>query len=114
MSLAIDNKRALIADRASLYIPAIRSHKMVCLTFAYSLPSHTSGVIQIFRTGTTTGNATLMKQLSGYHGLRWRSTFVQFLPSFEPIKVLKTQGYINIWIIRMIIMFVLHFFQYFH
>ncbi|VDI38495.1 Hypothetical predicted protein [Mytilus galloprovincialis] len=92
LSLAIDNNRALIADRASLYIPAIRSQKMVCLTFAYSLPSHTSGVIQIFQTGTTTGNATLMKQLSGYHGLYWKSTFVQFLPSFEPMKIV-IEGY---------------------
>ncbi|XP_052098974.1 MAM and LDL-receptor class A domain-containing protein 1-like [Mytilus californianus] len=54
LSLTIANKRALIADRASLYIPAIRSQKMTCLTFAYSLPSNTSGVIQIFQTGTNT------------------------------------------------------------
>lgn len=85
-----------------MYIPAIRSQKMTCLTFAYSLPSHTSGVIQIFQTGTNTGNATLMKQMSGYHGPHWKSTFVQFLPSFEPMQVLKTQAYIHIWIIIII------------
>ncbi|CAC5388819.1 unnamed protein product [Mytilus coruscus] len=92
LSLTIANKRALIADRASLYIPAIRSQKMTCLTFAYSLPSNTSGVIQIFQTGANTGTATLMKQLSGYHGPHWKSSFVQFLPSFEPLKVV-IEGY---------------------
>ncbi|XP_076105634.1 MAM and LDL-receptor class A domain-containing protein 1-like [Mytilus galloprovincialis] len=92
LSLITDRKRALIADRATLYLPAIRSQKMTCLTFAYSLPSHTSGVIQIFQTGTNTGNATLMKQMSGYHGPHWKSTFVQFLPSFEPMQVV-IEGY---------------------
>ncbi|XP_076104575.1 uncharacterized protein LOC143073128 [Mytilus galloprovincialis] len=66
---------------------------MTCLTFAYSLPSHTSGSLQVFDTDTKTGTATLMRQMSDYHGPNWKSTFVQFLPSADPLEIVIEGSY---------------------
>ncbi|XP_076105635.1 MAM and LDL-receptor class A domain-containing protein 1-like [Mytilus galloprovincialis] len=66
---------------------------MTCLTFAYSLPSHTSGSIQVFDTDTNTGTATLIRQVSDYHGPNWKSTFVQFLPSADPLEIVLEGSY---------------------
>ncbi|CAC5388821.1 unnamed protein product [Mytilus coruscus] len=93
LSLTIDKKTALNGDRANLYIPAIRTRTMTCLTFAYSLPSNTSGSLQVFETDTNTDTATLMRQVSGYHGPHWKSTFVQFLPSADPLVIVIEGSY---------------------
>ncbi|XP_071169522.1 MAM and LDL-receptor class A domain-containing protein 2-like isoform X2 [Mytilus edulis] len=93
LSLTIDEKTALSGDKANLYLPAIRTRNMTCLTFAYSLPSHTSGSLQVFETDTNTGTATLIRQVSDYHGPNWKSTFVQFLPSADPLEIVIEGSY---------------------
>ncbi|VDI38491.1 Hypothetical predicted protein [Mytilus galloprovincialis] len=93
LSLNIDEETALSGDKANLYLPAIRTRNMTCLTFAYSLPSHTSGSLQVFETDTKTGTATLIRQVSDYHGPNWKSTFVQFLPSADPLQIVIEGSY---------------------
>jgi hypothetical protein len=85
----------MIGDKTNLYLPVVEIQKMSCLTFAYSLPSNTSGSIQVFQTDVKTGEAKLVRQVSGYHGMRWESTFVQFFPSKDPFKV-KSYMYIGV------------------
>lgn len=85
----------MIGDKTNLYLPVVKIQKMSCLTFAYTLPSNTSGSIQVFQTDVTTGEAKLARQVSGYHGMHWKSTFVQFFPSKNPFKV-KFYVYIEV------------------
>lgn len=87
LSLTVTNRPASIGDRANLHFPVTRISKMSCLSFAYNLPSQTSGGIEVFQTDILTNNAKLLTLLSGYYGKRWRQAQVQIFPSEDLLKV---------------------------